>query len=247
MKQVKGVEEIEKIIKYAPKRMQLMLKSVAYYNSSFSSHALERILFAMFIIDRKFFVSDEEYAYDDNALPIGNGQTISQPSTVTRMLLLAKLEEGDDVLEIGAGSGWNAALIAFLVYPGGVVSVDRIASLVEKAEKNIINLKNHLKQKHPQDVQKLDKLNFLAEDIFSKGKIWKKKYDKIIFTAGIANSETEKKVKKMADSLLKQKGILICPYTSGPLIIYKKKQKELKREKTSEEYVFVPLLKGVEK
>ena len=242
------MNEAEKIIKAAPERMQHMLSSVYRFNSAFikskwQEELLKKILFAMSIIDRRFFSHEDSYI--DTALPIGEGQTISQPSTVARMLLLSELRESDEVLDIGAGSGWNAALIAFLVYPGKVVSVDRIFNLIEKAEKNISKLRNYLKQKRPQDIQKLEKINFLAEDIFSKGGAWKKKYDKIIITAGISDKSIEKKVKNLAESLLKQGGILICPCITGPLVLYKK-QKKLIRQETSEEYVFVPLLEGTE-
>ncbi len=234
---------LPKIIDYAPSKMEEMLKSVYNYNSSFSYEKLEKILFAMSVIDRKFFYEEKE-AYYDTALPIGSGQTISQPSTVARMLLLADLQENEDVLEVGAGSGWNACLIAFLVYPGTVLSVDRIRSLIEKAEKNVANLKNHLEQTRPQDVEKI-KIRFLAENIFDKKRCWKKRYDKIIITAGISNKKTEKKIEELAKSLLKKNGVLICPYTSGPLIIYRKKD-QLKREETKEHYIFVPLLEGTE-
>lgn len=237
----------KEIIQYAPERMREMLESVYFYNSNFSKDKeLEKILFAMSVIDRKFFV--EAGYYDDNALPIGKGQTISQPSTVARMLLLAELKEGDDVLEIGAGSGWNACLTGFLVYPGFVLSVDRISDLVKKAQRNAARLRNHLKQVRPQSVEKINRISFLTENVFLKGKIWKRKYDKIIITAGISDIESEKKVGDLAESLLKKNGILICPYVSGPLIIYKKDEKgRLKREETKEQYVFVPLLEGLEK
>ena len=52
----------------------------------------------------------------------------------------------------------------------------------------------------------------------------------------------------MAENLLKKNGILICPYTSGPFIIYKKdEQQKIEKEYTKEHYVFVPLLEGVER
>jgi len=238
-----GRKEAEKIVRQAGK-MKEMLGSVYSYNSGFlldeeQEKLLERMLFAMTIIDRKFFYSGDE-VYWDNALPIEEGQTISQPSTVARMLLLAELNEGDDVLEIGTGSGWNASLIAFLVYPGNIVSIERFFRLKEKSEKNLASLKSYLRQKKPQDSVKLGKLNFYAENIFEKGKAWKKRYDKIIITAGIENGE-EEKIEMLAENLLKNKGILVCPYTSGPLIVYKKNGK-LKKFFTKEEYVFVPLL-----
>lgn len=241
-------EKFKKIIEYAPERMREMLRSVAYYNSGLNDDLLGRILFAMSIIDRKFFVNDEEYAYHDTALPLEKGQTISQPSTIAAMLLHVGLKEGDDVLEIGTGSGWNAALIMFLVYPGNVSSIDRINALTERAKENIGKLEDHLKQTSPQDVTKLKRLNFLTENIFSKEKTWKKRYDKIIITAGISDRKTEEKIEEVAKNLLKQNSLLICPYVSGPLIIYRKKEKgKLEIRETEEQYVFVPLLGGVEK
>ena len=94
-----------------------------------SSHILE----AMTKIDRAFF-ADNKSAYLDTALPIGQGQTISQPSTVARMLMLAKVKKGDKVLEIGAGSGWNACLLGYIVKPGEILSVDISEKLVENAK-----------------------------------------------------------------------------------------------------------------
>ena len=236
--------EAEKIIKQARRSMQDMLTSVYRYNSSFplnknQEKLLERVLFAMSVIDRKYFAPKDYYL--DTALGIGSGQTISQPSTVARMLLLADLKQGDDFLEIGTGSGWNASLAAFLVYPGNVVSIERINALKEKALGNLNNIRDFLKEKKPEIYTKLKKINFIAENIFVEGKAWKKKYDKIMFTAGIED-EDEIKMEKIANSLLKDKGILICPHMSGPLLIYKKEKGKIIRTLTKESYVFVPLL-----
>lgn len=237
---------IKELIKILPKKMQAMLNSVFEYNSRFlldenQEKLLEKIIFAISQIDREFFVEDKERAYDDNALEIGSGQTISQPSTVARMLILAGIEKSDEILEVGTGSGWNAALISFLVYPGHTTSVERINFLKEKAEKNISQLRGRMKQKNPEDFQKIEKLNFFAENIFEKGKCWKRKYNKIIFTAGISRKEDEKKIENLANNLLKQKGILICPRVSGKILIIKK-ENGLKRFDTKEDYVFVPLI-----
>lgn len=247
MKDKKGAgEEIKKIINFAPKKMKDMLSSVYSYNERFlldkeQEKLLEKIIFVMSQIDRRYFVKDEEKAYDDNALDIDAGQTISQPSTVARMLLLAEIEAQDDILEIGTGSGWNAALIALLCYPGNVTSIERVASLVEKAEKNVNSIRGFFKQKKQEDAIKLSKLSFHAENIFDAEKARKKKYDKIIFTAGIASESQEKQVEKLASDLLKQQGILICPRVSGKMLIIKK-EKGLKKYNTKEEYVFVPLI-----
>jgi protein-L-isoaspartate(D-aspartate) O-methyltransferase len=239
------MKEEEAIIKKAPMQMKEMLNSVYSFNrNKGSGKMMRKILLSMIDVDRRFFTYADN-PYDDNALPIRREQTISQPSTVARMLLLADLKEGDEVLEVGAGSGWNAALISFLVYPGDVISVDRIGELVEGAKSNLVSLKNHFKRTKKGAIDRLEKLYFLKEDIFSQSELWDKNFDKVIITAGISDKKTEKKIEKAANTLLKEGGILICPYTSGPIIKYIKKN-GLQREETKEQYVFVPLLQGVE-
>jgi protein-L-isoaspartate(D-aspartate) O-methyltransferase len=70
-------------------------------------------------------------AYDDVALPIGNGQTISQPSTQARCLAALRLTRRDRVLEVGTGSGYQTALLARLC--GQVFSIERVPRLAEQA------------------------------------------------------------------------------------------------------------------
>ncbi len=239
------MKEEDSIIKKAPLGMKDMLNSVRSFNlNKGSGKLLRKILASMIEVDRRFFTYSDD-PYDDNALPIGREQTISQPSTVARMLLLSDLQDGDEVLEVGAGSGWNAALISFLVYPGDVISVDRVGELVEGAKSNVVSLKNHFKRTNKGSIDRLEKLYFLKEDIFSESDLWDKNFDKIIITSGISDKKTEKKVEKVAKKLLKEGGILVCPYVSGPIVKYTKK-KGLQREETKEQYVFVPLLEGVE-
>lgn len=237
------MEEVEKIINLSKGKMKEMLKSVLDFNSQFLKtnediKRLERILYAITLIDRKYFA--KENSYEDSALEIGEGQTISQPSTVARMLMLAEISEDEDILEVGSGSGWNAALLAYLVYPGNVASVDRFETLIKKAESNINSLRGYLKQKKPEVAKRLEKMNFIADNIFHKNNHWNKKYDKIIFTAGVKNGD-EHKIEKIAKDLLKQNGILICPHENGPLLILKKEGK-ITRTETKENYVFVPLV-----
>jgi len=73
----------------------------------------------------------------DVPLPIGSGQTNSQPSTVRQMLLWLDPQLGDRILDVGSGSGWTTALLAHLVGPTGTVyAVERILELVQFGEEN---------------------------------------------------------------------------------------------------------------
>ena len=93
----------------------------------------QRVVAAMAALPRHAFVPAglRASAYDDTPLAIGCGQTISQPRLVARMLALLDLRPGMTVLDVGAGSGYAAALIAALVGPTGrVVAVERQGDLV---------------------------------------------------------------------------------------------------------------------
>lgn len=92
-----------------------------------------RVIDAMASVPRERFVPDElrRSAYDDRALPIGEGQTISQPLMVAMMLDALALTAEDRVLDIGTGSGYQAAVLSRLVRE--VVTVERIAALLERA------------------------------------------------------------------------------------------------------------------
>jgi len=94
----------------------------------------ERVLEAMATVPREAFVDprDRDAAYEDHPLSIGGGQTISQPYIVARMTELLKVGDGDRVLEIGTGSGYQAAILARLGCQ--VVSIERDPALASKAE-----------------------------------------------------------------------------------------------------------------
>jgi len=83
----------------------------------------KRIEEALRAVPRALFVPESlrEQAYDDEALPIGQGQTISQPYTVVFMLELLQVNTGQIALDIGSGSGWQSALLAYLVGESGQV------------------------------------------------------------------------------------------------------------------------------
>jgi protein-L-isoaspartate(D-aspartate) O-methyltransferase len=91
------------------------------------------VLEAIGLVPRHLFVPPalRLRAYDDVALPIGNGQTISQPSTQARCLAALRLSRRDRVLEIGTGSGYQTALLARL--SGQVFSIERVPRLAEEA------------------------------------------------------------------------------------------------------------------
>ncbi len=106
-------------------------------------HIDERLLLAFESVPRENFVpvSFREQAYHDHPLPTLRNQSISQPTTIMIMLQALELEEGDKVLEIGTGGGYQAALMSNIVgEKGRIITVEVIPELVHIAKKNIANL-----------------------------------------------------------------------------------------------------------
>ena len=99
-----------------------------------------RLLHAFEEVPRHVFVPAEyrAYAHDDGPLPIGYGQTISQPYIVALMTDLLNLTGGERVLEVGTGSGYQAAILAYLA--AEVHTVEIIPELAERAEKALHDL-----------------------------------------------------------------------------------------------------------
>ncbi|MGF1698233.1 protein-L-isoaspartate(D-aspartate) O-methyltransferase [Vibrio lamellibrachiae] len=99
-----------------------------------------RVLQAIRNLPREYFVSQAmvHQAYDNNALPIGQGQTISQPYIVARMTELLDLERSSNVLEVGTGSGYQTAVLAQLV--DHVHSIERIKTLQWDAKRRLKQL-----------------------------------------------------------------------------------------------------------
>src|ERR1043165_4424681 len=95
------------------------------------------VLAAMGEVPREAFVSEslKEFAYEDSALPIEAGQTISQPYIVARMIELLVLAPGDKVLEVGAGSGYAAAVMSRIA--GKVYAIERHEELADLARKRL--------------------------------------------------------------------------------------------------------------
>ena len=98
------------------------------------------VLNAMRKVPREAFVSKElqEFAYKDSPLPIGEGQTISQPYIVALMTEVLLLKGGEKVLEIGTGSGYAAAVLGEIA--GEVYSIERIGEIASKANKTLQEL-----------------------------------------------------------------------------------------------------------
>jgi protein-L-isoaspartate(D-aspartate) O-methyltransferase len=99
-----------------------------------------RLIQAMIKIPRHKFVPADlrEYAYGDNPIPIGMDQTISQPYIVALMTELLKLKEGEKVLEVGTGSGYQTAILAEMGCE--VFTIEIVESLVEKAKQVLESL-----------------------------------------------------------------------------------------------------------
>jgi protein-L-isoaspartate(D-aspartate) O-methyltransferase len=97
----------------------------------------ERVLAAMAKVPRELFVPTDlrGRAYDDAALPIGSGQTISQPYMVARICEALSLQGGERVLDVGTGSGYQAAVLAELA--GEVHTIERVPELADRARASL--------------------------------------------------------------------------------------------------------------
>lgn len=99
-----------------------------------------QVLAAMLAVPRHRFIPPpyDRAAYEDSPLPIGSGQTISQPYIVALMTELLDLSPSDTVLEIGAGSGYQAAVLSQIVRH--IVTIERVSSVAALATKNLFDL-----------------------------------------------------------------------------------------------------------
>ncbi len=120
---------------YAIPRLRMIERLRDHYNI-----ADERVLQVMNRVPRHHFVPEalKAQAYKDNALPIAGGQTISQPFIVARMTELLQLTGNERVLEVGAGSGYQTAVLANLVKK--VYSIERIETLAKSAQEKLRSL-----------------------------------------------------------------------------------------------------------
>jgi protein-L-isoaspartate(D-aspartate) O-methyltransferase len=124
----------------ARRRLGGLLRAVELVQTLRPAIGDERVLAAIASIPRERFVPEREHdrAYENVALPIGAGQTISQPLVVARMLEVLRLKPQDRVLDIGTGSGYHAALLSLLV--DRVFTVERHPALTERARSTLAAL-----------------------------------------------------------------------------------------------------------
>ena len=186
----------------------------------------EKVAKAMLKIPRHLFVPEHiSEAYNDYPLPIGYGQTISAPHMVAIMCELLNLKEGDKVLEVGAGSGYHAAIVAEIVgEKGKVVTIERIPELAERARKTLeeLGIKN---------------VKVVVGD-GSKGYEEDAPYDKIYVTASAPD------VPKSLIKQLKKGGRLVIPigdYIQYLYIVDKDEEGKIKKRKWGA-VRFVPLV-----
>lgn len=189
-------------------------------------------------IKREDFLMEDikELSGVDEALPIGHGQTISQPKVVAFMMELLQPQEGDVILDIGFGSGWTTALLAEIVGKNGkVMAVEIVPELMDFGRRNI------------------DKYDFIANDrvdcligdgsqgypAFSAYPLLADGFDKILASASASFLPQAWK------DQLKIGGRLVCPIGSS-IWLYFKKSKSLFEQKEYAGFVFVPLIEAPE-
>lgn len=176
---------------------------------------------------REIFIPDNfrNQSYENIALPIGDNQTISQPYIVALMTQSLELQKKHKVLEIGTGSGYQSSILSLLARR--VYTIERIKSLVVKAETNFKELKlTNIVTKH------------------ADGNLgWKEQipFDRIIFTAAI-NEISNNFFDHIDDN-----GIIVAPIVSSSKQILKKftKKNDAILTEVLAEVLFVPNLKGV--
>ena len=182
---------------------------------------------AMLGVDRALFVPRElaNKAYDDTPLPIGFGQTISAPGIVAVMSKELGVKRGMKILEIGAGSGYQAAVLAELVgEKGKIISIERIPGVAGLARANLGKLKHH-------------NIEIIIAD-GSKGYPEEAPFDRIIVTAAAPE------IPPPLAGQLKEGGRLIVPvgsaYWQDLVLVEKKNGAALRRSLLP--VVFVPLI-----
>lgn len=186
----------------------------------------ERVESALRNIPRHEFVpeSELEYAYDNEPLSTMKKQTISQPGVVTRMTEWLDVKNGQNILEIGTGSGWQSAILSYLVGTGTIYSIERHPELVKFAQENLKKLN-------------IDNVHVILGD-GTLGYSQASPYDRIIITAACSEIPLP-----LLDQL-KKNGLILAPVgdSSQSLVLLQKTSKGMMEIKKQSKYVFVPLV-----
>ncbi|MBI2025379.1 methyltransferase domain-containing protein [Candidatus Kaiserbacteria bacterium] len=186
------------------------------------------VLAAFEEIDRADFVPEnlKPLAYEDTALPIGGGQTISQPYTVAFMLEQLQVRGGDTVLEVGYGSGWQTALLSHLVGPSGrVYAFEVLPTLCRLGENNL--------EKYPHLARRVQFLCRSGE----KGYPEKAPFDRIIAAAEVAEAPPAWREQ------LRPSGRMMYPKNSALILEEKRRDGSIKAA-AFPGFAFVPFVKN---
>lgn len=187
----------------------------------------DHIINAFSRINRVEFVPEdmESQADVDIALPIGYGQTISQPLTVAFMLELLDPRAGQSILDVGSGSGWTTAMLSEIVGKDGkVVAVERIKELLERGKENVDKygyVKNGIAEFHLTDG--------------SQGFAEKAPYERILVSAASAN------IPQPLKDQLKIGGKMVIPVENSLIYLEKKGENNFVQEEFPG-FNFVPLI-----
>ncbi len=207
------MQDLENLISY--------LKSIGVLKSKEIEEAIRKYPRHLFVPSKH-----SKTAYIDEPLEIGHGQTISQPSTVVIMTEELDVKKGQKVLEIGSGSGWQAALLSRLVGKEGVVyTVEMVKGIFEFAKVNIEKLA-------------IKNVKILERD-GSEGLKEYAPYDRIIITAACPD---------MPKNLLEQLkigGKMVMPVGdlhAQKMLVVEKTKSGIKKRELPGYFVFVPLL-----
>ncbi len=208
------------------KKYQTALNDLIIYlkNSKFLND--KNIESAFRNIPRHEFVTESELdnAYDNEPLSIMKNQTISQPGVVARMTEWLDVKNGQKILEIGAGSGWQSAILSYLVGTGTVYSIERHPELVKFAQENLKKLE-------------ITNVNVILGD-GTLGYPNAAPYDRIIITAAC------NEIPLPLFDQLSENGLILAPVgdSSQSLVLLKKTSKGIVEIKNQPKYVFVPLV-----
>lgn len=184
------------------------------------------VIEAMLKVQRHKFVPEnlQSEAYLDTPLPIGQGQTISAPHMVAIMTEALDVKENHKILEIGTGSGYQAAVLAEIAKYGEVYTIERISELAEQAKKNLAGYKN-------------------VEVIIADGTLGYQKeapFDRIIVTAGALD------IPQTLINQLKDCGKMLIPvggrFFQDLILVEKREGKIIKKNLGG--CMFVPLISG---